>query len=495
MKAFAVKKLVTLGMLVGGFAVMIAMHREQEEPLEESIRIESMIDAWTNQLRGGRFNLHAADFADLDLALNYLRNRQNINLYEKQLSEILDDEIKRRVKINEGKKIAEDLRTLEEDLARYASYPDTVPVDLDFLQSLLSSVVTYQMVSNRPEAFANFKDLLEGMILSLTGERVATKDNERKGIEKFALIPTAQLDQLGLCPLYPRLITIGNGQPQTIPLPVFYTTVIKSPVLEWQTEEIPPAKTKYVPCYLDLSRELSIPDATVELLQLKTIYQDEFAATVGACPTLALRNALLLYDFASSGDGAILNDLTRSDSARDFINTYGCIRWANMGEVEDYFSQNFPGKVKNSIGFLPTLLLLNDQYNQITFQPPDVVARVNEIKNYISSGLQQDKFFYSMVVGNEEMAIMGKGIGHYYTLGIFKNGNTVQFVITDTLATRYYLYEDAKEVLLSKQLNLYELKKTPSYELRLLTYFIESVLKGLSDRIDIMRDTPLRPNQ
>ncbi|BDC35222.1 hypothetical protein Noda2021_11800 [Candidatus Dependentiae bacterium Noda2021] len=495
MKALLLKKCVLIGLFIGFCAAVFSMHREQEEPLEESIRIESIVDAWTNQLRGGRFNLHAADFADLDLALNYLRSRQNITMPEKQLADIINDEIQRRVKINEGKKIAADLVVLGEDLNRYARYPDTIPLDVDFLQSLLSSVVTYQIASNQSEAFSDLKNLLQGMIFSLTDYQVPVPGGDRLGVNQFALVPKDNLGKLGLCPLYPRLIEIGNGNPQLVALPVFYTTVIKTPVLEWQTEEIPVQKTKYLTCSLDLSPDLSLPNLKVELFQLKTIYQDEFAQTVGACPTLAVRNALLLQDFVNTGQETLLKNLHNSNSARDFIMKHGCITWANMKEVESYFLQNFPGRLNKNIGFMPTLLLLNDQYNQITYQPREILGQVAEIKNDIINGLRQDKFFYSLIVGNEEKAIMGKGMGHYYTLGIIKNGNTVQFVVTDTLATRYYLYEDAKEVLASKELNLYEIKKTPSYELRLLTYFIETVLKGSSNRIDIMRDTPLRPNQ
>lgn len=492
-----------MGFSVALIGIVFCMEREQEEPIEESIRIESIVDEWANQLRGGRFNPRVADEADVKLVLNYLKNKQFRNPWESALASSLNDELSRRAVEVQSKHRLSDIKDLEEELVGYATSEEALPLNVDFLNSLLSSIITYRIATNKPEGFVD----LEGLVL-------ATLDSlgEKRGVgsEVASLVPVNNLQELGLCPLYPRIETIKiNGQTVESVLPVHYSKVVKIPQPDWQIVEISQKikeqgiegeqaaleKTKLqiqkLPCWIDISAELGISNRAVQLIQLKTINQDEVSETVGACPTLALRNSLQMFDFVSSGDVNFLKSVPSSTEAASFINVYGCIKWASIEEIEKFFQAKAFGPIKDKIAFLPTLLLVNDEYYQLA--EPSMQQVVEKTKQIIQDGLKKDQFFYTLVVGNEEKTQMGKGIGHYYSLSIIKSGNTTQYVVIDSQATKYYLYTEFSERLVSKELELYESIKEPSYELKLLLYFIETMEKGASNRLDLKRDTPLQP--
>jgi hypothetical protein len=469
--------------------IVVCMERFQGLPFAEYA--EDIVQSWSDQVQSGRFNPSYFDRADVDLVVGYLKNKAYLSPQEQALLKELDNELVSRAAKNDLKNRTEALKLLEQELVSLATQEGDLPLDVDYLNSILSSITTYRLATNNPESFGGLHDLVVATLGSL-----GLKEQELTQ-KRVSLVPINTLGELGICPLFPRFEDlVVDGEKYRSQLPVFFSKVSTTGKRDWITVELGKAQEgksidiTQLPCWMDVSQDVGVKGQKVELIQLKSVNQDSLPQTVGACPTLALRNSLKLYDFAMSGDNSFLTKLFDQKDALDFIATYGCIKWANAQQVESFFNTKLIGDVKNSIGFIPSLLLFNREY--ALRSDPAIIKYVAQLFEKITQGLTQDQFFFTLVVGNEEKAQMGKGFGHYYSLSIIKKDAVTQYIVVDSQVTRYYLFNERSEKMISKELKLYEPVSQPSYELNLLLYFIETLHKGSSNRINIQRDTPLQ---
>lgn len=469
--------------------IVFCMERFQGLPFAEYA--EDIVQSWSSQVQAGRFNPSCFDRADVDLIMGYLKNKPYLSPQEQALMAELNTEVVRRAAKIDLNNRTEAIKLLEQELVGLATQEGDLPLDVDYLNSILSSIITYRLATNNTESFAGLHDLVVATLGSLgfKGQEVEQKI--------LSLVPLNKLAELGMCPLFPRFEElVVDGEKYESQLPVFFSKVSTTGKKDWVTVELGKTQAStsmsigQLPCWLDVSRDIGIKDQNIELIQLKTVNQDSLPQTVGACPTLALRSSLKLYDFAMSGDNKFLAELFDQKDALNFITAYGCIKWASAQEVEKFFNTRLIGDVKNNIGFIPSLLLFNREY--ALRSDPAIVQYVAQLSEQIAQGLAQDQFFFTLIVGNEEKAQMGKGFGHYYSLSIIKKGTVTQYIVVDSQATRYYLFAERSEKLISKELKLYEPVNQPSYELNLLLYFIETLHKGSSNRINLQRDTPLQ---
>lgn len=479
----------SLGLVVA-IGIVFCMDRFQGLPFAEYT--EDIVESWSSQLQAGRFNPSSFDRADIDLVMGYLKNKPSLTVGEQALIASLNQELIERAAREDVKNRIEGIKLLEQELVGLATQEGDLPLDVGYLNSILSSIATYRLATRNPDSFAGLHDLVVATLGSLGAQ------NKEAVQDKIFLVPIDALNQLGLCPLFPRFEDlVVEGKAYQSQLPVFFTRIVTGVKTDWQLTELgnkdqQAASTPLaqLPCWLDVSTDVAAKDQQIKIVQLKAVNQDSLPETVGACPTLALRSSLKVFDYATSGDVSHLVDLYDQKDAAEFISSYGCIKWANIKEVEAFFANKIVSSVKNNMGFLPSLLLFNPDYARNV--DPGMVQYVAQLTQKIKSGLNQPQFFFTLIVGNEEKAQFGKGFGHYYSLSIIKKDKETQYVLVDTQATRYYLYSARSEQLISKELQLYQTVNQPSYELKLLLYVIEMLHKGASNQINLRRDTPLQ---
>lgn len=299
------------------------------------------------------------------------------------------------------------------------------------------------------------------------------------------LIPLDHLNKLGLCPLFPRyeyLEIEGEKEPvRSGALDVKYRTT-----KTWDLKLISETdKLQNLPCFKtnrNLQEEgfnqiLSNQPFERTIIQLKTINQNEAIGSTAMCGGLSLHNGILMHSYAKTGDLNYLKELTNEKLAKEFLQDNGCMRWVNSEELNKIF-QNFRNIDTNNFAVIPTVFALDKRYYDYPFYFTETQRQeFDQILKKISSGLQKNNFFYTIIIGDQETAQFSKeGRGHFFNLSIFKVGNNVQYVITDTQPENYHLLGES-----------YEYKRILH-----LIGLVESYNKAIETTVlDLFKDTPL----
>jgi len=442
---------------MGLFLVCSSLFAQEEaiDPILKEIYTESTMFEWTNRYIRGELAIKTLEDNPMKEVLHYLVTHPTQRTPNQEtLLNALNKEVQRR--------------QLKKLLDVYANNPQNVPKDEGTQDTIKANIAIYRSVSDDINAY---QDLVDKLLPPQHIKEVFLVETDQK--------EQKQLKNLGLCPLYPRTVEISLPNEPTITseLPIRYSVYReKSNPDNWTTEEISPANISTLPCVLDITSLFNIPGITKrELMQLKTINQDEVEETVSACPTLALHNSVLMYQFALSGKATDLKELYNINSVKVFIKTFGCIKLATIKQIEQFFLEKKIEIPKESIYFLPTILLFNADYNKFLGDGSTDIAQLtslNMVKETIENGLKQQNFFFTFIIGDEEKAQYGGG--HYFSFSIIKKGTVIQYVVVDTAPEHYYLFTD-------------------SYEYKRLLYLIEMIERGYSDKIILNRDTPIRP--
>jgi hypothetical protein len=83
-----------------------------------------------------------------------------------------------------------------------------------------------------------------------------------------------------------------------------------------------------------------------------------------------------------------------------------------------------------------------DNTPEFSLFSPEEFLYVQNLKQKLHDGLQQNNFAHVIIIGNEEVA---ESHGHYFAVAIVKVGNEIQYVVLDTLPNVYHLEEGSHE--------------------------------------------------
>jgi len=328
---------------------------------------------------------------------------------------------------------------------------------------------------------------LRYQLLFLISCTVAFAAQQKNPVLPISLIPTSNLESLGLCPLYPRYeeFTVDNETFKNI-LPVKFKRTGS-----WDVQVVDKENAlKLMPCVKQgkdfdkdpLAKKLPSLSGSITrriIMQLKTVNQNETQEGTAMCAGLSLRNALLLYQFARTGKTSFLAQLPDSTDAKKFLEKNGCVRWVNAETLAGLIEK--VGGSRDYFSVIPTVFLLDPTYYKepllaFSFEDSDFNA-MKKLREKISSGLRGEHFFHVFIIGDHEVAQRSSGRGHYFVLALLKVGTTVEYVVVDTQVEDYHLRQG-------------------SYEYQRLLYFI-SLLESerfdfKSKLMDLYSDTPYK---
>lgn len=187
------------------------------------------------------------------------------------------------------------------------------------------------------------------------------------------------------------------------------------------------------------------------LVQLKSLNQFELAEKTTLSPALcaghALNNACLIRDYAETGEIKYLKYLGDINSASNFLLDLTIKDWINVETVKENLQKmgiDFNIDVSN-ISAVSTVALFDsnlDNTPEFALFSSEEFSYVQDLKQKLRDGLQQDKFVHVIIIGNEEVA---ESHGHYFAVAVIKVGNEIQYVVLDTLPNVYHLREGSHE--------------------------------------------------
>ena len=187
------------------------------------------------------------------------------------------------------------------------------------------------------------------------------------------------------------------------------------------------------------------------LLQLKSLNQFELAEKTTLSPALcaghALNNACLIRDYAETGEIKYLKYLGDINSATNFLLDLTIDDWINVEVVKENLKKmgiEFNIDVSN-ISAVSTLALFDsnlDKTPEFGVFNSEEFTYVQNLKQKLREGLQENNFVHVIIVGNEEVA---QAHGHYFAFAIIKTGNIIQYVALDTLPNVYHLQKSSHE--------------------------------------------------
>lgn len=326
------------------------------------------------------------------------------------------------------------------------------------------------------------------LVIILVGMYIADASDMKPVVLPVALIPTARLSQLGLCPLYPRYEEFSvDGETIKNMLPVKFKRLVS-----WDVQLVDKEPALKLMSCIKQGKEL-VRDQLVQKLkshnmitnrifmQLKTVNQNEAPEGTAMCAGLSLRTSALMYDYARTGDVKFLSQLPNMSLAQQFLDTYGCVRW-----VDPELLPSWIGKVgvdTSKFSVIPTVFMLDSRYHTepiIAYSFDEAkLKEMAQLRRMISEGLKTDKFFHTFIVGDYEVAQKSGGRGHYFSFSIFKVGTTVEYVVADTQVENYHLRQG-------------------SYEYARLLYLIDLLETGQNaysasqPLLDLYSDTPIQ---
>ena len=312
----------------------------------------------------------------------------------------------------------------------------------------------------------------------------------KKEVLPKSLISTSQLPALGLCPLYPRFEKFEvDGETYNNMLPVKFKRLGS-----WDTQLVDKENAlKLMPCVKqgkdferdELSKKLGTTNALITnriIMQLKTINQNEASQGTAMCAGLSLRNSVLMYDYARTGDNSFLEQLPNMKLSLNFLEKNGCVRWVDPELIPNWVEK--AGVPLDNFSVIPTVFLLEERYHKdpiiaYSFEE-EKLREILKLRRKIAADLASDKFFHTFIIGDYEVAQQSGGRGHYFSFSIFKVGTTVEYVVADTQVENYHLRQG-------------------SYEYARLLYLIDLLETGVnrdksSPLLDLYKDTPVKKN-
>ncbi len=251
-------------------------------------------------------------------------------------------------------------------------------------------------------------------------ERIC-EPNTIKVDERVYLLPDIQkLKALGVCPPFDVASLF------TEPL---YNVEING------TVEPRYAATKDVSCSLAAS---AYRGYKINLFQLRTVNQstqvNNESVFKNECPTLSLRNALIMGIYARTGNENILKDLYDAKAAYAFMRDIGCVKDLTADLMEPILALNaFAQMDKERLFILDDPRFLDPAYH------PDFATNEQKImRETLAQGLKRDHFYCTWIMGNGDERDKGVYFQHWYTITLIKDGSRLDYIVTDTV-THYHL--------------------------------------------------------
>jgi len=187
------------------------------------------------------------------------------------------------------------------------------------------------------------------------------------------------------------------------------------------------------------------------LIQFKSLDQFELSQKTSLSPALcaghALNNARFIKSYAKTGEIKYLIYLHDLERSGNFLLDLGMNDWVNVEIVKkniEKMKEHLAIDVLN-ISAVSCVSLFDSNFIKkpgFALVNPDEFNYVQELKQRIMNGLRRQNYVHVLIVGNEEFA---QEHGHYFAFAIIKSGNTVQYVVLDTMPNVYHLQEGSHE--------------------------------------------------
>jgi hypothetical protein len=140
-----------------------------------------------------------------------------------------------------------------------------------------------------------------------------------------------------------------------------------------------------------------------------------------------------------------LNDI---EQATNFLLDININDWITVDAVKDTLrkmSELFKTDITN-ISVVSSVVLfdqfLPEKLEYAVFDEEEY-EEAQKIRRAIQQGLQQKYFYHILIIGNEEST---QSHGHYFACAIVKVGQTIQYLVLDTLPNVYHLQKESHEL-------------------------------------------------
>jgi hypothetical protein len=212
---------------------------------------------------------------------------------------------------------------------------------------------------------------------------------------------------------------------------------------EFETREV----ERSVPCFVQLGR---YNDWNRTLLQCKTLDQfrlQEHGFSVAMCGGLSLNNGRLIRNYVLTGNTQSLYNMHSIEDAAQFLRKLNIGDWLNAEVLRNNIVrlQQELGVDGINVSVVSTVSLFDSQLNRklgfAVFDQKEF-EYAQRVKATIAAGLQQNDYIHILIIGNEESVEM---LGHYFCFAIIKVGNTIQYVVLDTIPSVYHLQAGSHE--------------------------------------------------
>jgi hypothetical protein len=188
------------------------------------------------------------------------------------------------------------------------------------------------------------------------------------------------------------------------------------------------------------------------LMQLKSLSQFELADATGLDPALcaghSLNNGRLIRAYALTGNVQNLTLLHSLENSANFLLDLNIGAWLNVDVVREKIAglRKELGVDGVDVSAVSTVSLFDSNLDKKPgfeiFDQPEF-AYVQKVKRNIQEGLKKPNYVHIMIIGNEET--VEEALGHYFCFAIVKSGNTIQYVVLDTVPRAYHLQAGSHE--------------------------------------------------
>ena len=350
------------------------------------------------------------------------------------------------------------------------------------LQALLENMVAIQ--SSNILTSAEDKAVLDAFIKQLN--EICTAQHSH---EYVYLVPNEnELKKLELCPPFKDLKNPplynnevgGKLEPR-------YAGVVDVPCIRHQPSYV---------AYRGLVNQESSVNYQIDLLQLRTINQstpldiaqeNQFVFT-NECPTLSLRNALIMDNYAKTGSIDELKLLYDAQRAYTFIRDVGCLQRLEPDALRVVLALD-PFKTLNR----DRLFILDnpdyiDPKSDPNFRTEDENLRIEKMRNILAEGLKENSFYCTWIMGTGDERLKGVKAEHWYSVTLLKSGITLQYIVTDTLS-HYHLQPGSYDLQRLEKIIAVVNSYLPVFDINRLAYPYQSRLPRWSGAPGLPRAT------